>query len=153
MGTIIKLRQYPDATFRDVTAPNADTLYTTAFFDVGDEPWVLEQPDMGDRYFLLPLLSGWTDVFDVPGTRTTGGAKKTFLITGPGWSGTVPDGMTRAEVAHRHRLAARPHLLHRHAGGLCRGPRAAGRLQAAAALAPGARPTRRPQARSTRRST
>lgn len=93
MGTIIKLRQYPDAKFRDVTAPNADTLYTTAFFDVGDEPWVLDQPDMGDRYFLLPLLSGWTDVFDVPGKRTTGGAKKTFLITGPGWSGTVPDGM------------------------------------------------------------
>ena len=36
MGTIIKLRQYPDAKFRDVTAPNADTLYTTAFFDVGE---------------------------------------------------------------------------------------------------------------------
>ena len=46
MGTIIKLRQYPDAKFRDVTAPDADTLYTTAFFDVGDEPWVLDQPDM-----------------------------------------------------------------------------------------------------------
>lgn len=94
MGTLIKLRQYPDASFRDVTAPNADTLYTTAFFDVGDEPWVLDQPDMGDRYFLLPMLSGWTDVFAVPGTRTTGGAAKTFLVTGPGWSGTVPDGMT-----------------------------------------------------------
>src|SRR3954453_13898880 len=34
MGQVIKLRQYPDAKFRDVTAPNADTLYTTAFFDV-----------------------------------------------------------------------------------------------------------------------
>ena len=94
MGTIIKARQYPDASFRDVTAPNADTLYTTAWFDVGDEPWVLDQPDMGDRYFLLPLLSGWTEVFQVPGKRTTGGAAKTFLVTGPGWSGTVPDGMT-----------------------------------------------------------
>ncbi|MFO1130891.1 MAG: DUF1254 domain-containing protein [Hyphomicrobiales bacterium] len=93
MGTIIKLRQYPDASFRDVTAPNADTLYTTAFFDVGDEPWVLDQPDMGDRYFLLPLLSGWTDVFEVPGSRTTGGAKQTFLVTGPGWTGEVPAGM------------------------------------------------------------
>ena len=93
MGTLMKLRQYPDATFRDVTAPNADTLYTTAFFDVGTEPWVLEQPDMGDRFFLLPLLSGWTDVFAVPGKRTTGGGKKTFLITGPGWSGAVPEGM------------------------------------------------------------
>ncbi len=94
MGTLIKLREYPDASFRDVTAPNADTLYTSAFFDVGDEPWVLAQPDMGDRYFLLPFLSGWTDVFAVPGSRTTGGAARTFVITGPGWSGTVPDGMT-----------------------------------------------------------
>jgi len=95
MGTLIKLRAYPDASFRDVTAPNADTLYTTAFFDVGGEPWVLEQPDMGDRYFLLPMLSGWTDVFAVPGTRTTGGAKQVFLVTGPGWAGTVPEGMTQ----------------------------------------------------------
>jgi hypothetical protein len=94
MGTLIKLREYPDASFRDVTAPNADTLYTTAFIDVGDEPWVLDQPDMGDRYFLLPFLDGWTEVFSVPGSRTTGGAAKTFLVTGPGWSGTVPDGMT-----------------------------------------------------------
>src|SRR5262249_33623648 len=46
MGQIIKLREYPNASFRDVTAPNADTLYTTAFFDVGKEPWVLSLPDM-----------------------------------------------------------------------------------------------------------
>ncbi len=93
MGTIIKLRSYPDASFRDVTAPNADTLYTTSFFDVGAEPWVLSVPDMKDRYFLLPFLDGWTNVFAVPGSRTTGGGAKTFLISGPGWSGKVPDGM------------------------------------------------------------
>ena len=92
MGQIIKLRSYPDATFRDVTAPNADTLYTTAFFDVGDEPWVLSIPDMKGRYFLLPFLSGWTDVFAVPGSRTTGTQAQTFVISGPGWSGKVPEG-------------------------------------------------------------
>ena len=54
MGQIIKAREYPDASFRDVTAPNADTLYTTAFFDVGKEPWVLSFPHMGDRYALFP---------------------------------------------------------------------------------------------------
>ena len=95
MGTLIKLREYPNASFRDVTAPNADTLYTTAFFDVGDEPWVLSSPDMKGRYFLLPCLSGWTDVFQVPGSRTTGTQAQTFLITGPGWSGTVPTGMSQ----------------------------------------------------------
>jgi hypothetical protein len=94
MGHLIKLRQYPDASFRDVTAPNADTLYTTAFLDVGDEPWVFSFPDMGDRYFLFPMLDGWTNVFQVPGSRTTGEKAQTFAITGPGWTGTLPEGVT-----------------------------------------------------------
>jgi hypothetical protein len=95
MGHLIKLRQYPDAKFRDVTAPNADTLYTTAFFDVGDEPWVVSLPDMKDRYALFPMLDGWTTVFDVPGKRTTGTDAQTFVVTGPGWEGTLPEGVTQ----------------------------------------------------------
>ena len=93
MGQFIKLRQYPDASFRDVTAPNADTLYTTAFIDVGKEPWVLSIPDMKDRYFLFPMLDGWTNVFQVPGKRTTGTKAQTYAITGPGWRGTLPAGV------------------------------------------------------------
>ncbi len=93
MGHIINLRQYPDASFRDVTAPNADTLYSTSFFDVGNEPWVLSIPDMKGRYFLMPMLDGWTDVFAVPGTRTTGTEAQTYAITGPGWSGSLPVGV------------------------------------------------------------
>jgi len=93
MGHIIKLRQYPDASFRDVTAPNADTLYTTAFVDVGKEPWVLSIPDMKGRYALFPMLDGWTDVFEVPGKRTTGTKAQTYAITGPGWKGTLPPGV------------------------------------------------------------
>ena len=93
MGHIIKLRQYPDASFRDVTAPNADTLYTTAFVDVGKEPWVLSIPDMKGRYALFPMLDGWTTVFQVPGKRTTGTDAQTYAITGPGWKGTLPPGV------------------------------------------------------------
>jgi hypothetical protein len=93
MGQIIKLREYPNASFRDVTAPNADTLYTTSFFDVGKEPWVLSIPDMKGRYFLFPLLDGWTNVFQVPGKRTTGTGPQTYAITGPGWKGTLPSGV------------------------------------------------------------
>ena len=93
MGQLIKLRQYPDASFRDVTAPNADTLYTMAFFDVGKEPWVVSIPDMKDRYYLFPMLDGWTDVFQVPGKRTTGTGAQTYAITGPGWKGTLPTGV------------------------------------------------------------
>jgi hypothetical protein len=93
MGQFIKLRQYPDASFRDVTAPNADTLYTTAWIDVGKEPWVLSIPDMKGRYFLVPMLDGWTNVFQVPGSRTTGTGAQTYAITGPGWSGALPAGV------------------------------------------------------------
>ena len=93
MGQFIKLRQYPDASFRDVTAPNADTLYTTAWIDVGKEPWVLSIPDMKNRYFLMPMLDGWTNVFQVPGKRTTGTNAQTCAITGPGWKGSLPSGV------------------------------------------------------------
>ncbi len=94
MGHIIKLREYPGPSFKDVTAPNADTLYTTAFVDVGEEPWVLSIPDMKDRFFLFPMLDGWTTVFQVPGKRTTGGAAHSYAITGPGFKGQLPDGVT-----------------------------------------------------------
>ncbi|MGO9303260.1 MAG: DUF1254 domain-containing protein [Candidatus Korobacteraceae bacterium] len=94
VGQMLKLRSYPAVDNHAVTAPNADTLYTTAWIDVSKEPWVLSVPDMGDRYFLLPMLSGWTDVFQVPGKRTTGGKAATYAITGPGWSGTLPAGVT-----------------------------------------------------------
>ena len=94
MGQLIKLRSYPAVDDHAVTAPNADTLYTTAFLDVSKEPWVFSVPDMGDRYFLLPMLDGWTNVFQVPGKRTTGGKAQKYAITGPGWSGTLPEGLT-----------------------------------------------------------
>ena len=93
MGQFVRARSYPDASFRDVTAPNADTLYTTAWIDVGREPWILSLPDAQDRYYLFPMLDGWTDVFQVPGKRTTGTGPQKYAITGPGWKGTLPDGV------------------------------------------------------------
>lgn len=93
MGQFVRMREYPTAAFRDVTAPNADTLYTTAWVDVGKEPWVLSLPDADDRYYLFPMLDGWTNVFEVPGKRTTGTGKQTYAITGPGWTGTLPAGV------------------------------------------------------------
>jgi hypothetical protein len=44
MGQLVRMRHYPDASFRDVTAPDADTLYTAARVDVGKEPWVTTSP-------------------------------------------------------------------------------------------------------------
>jgi hypothetical protein len=78
MGQFVRMREYPNASFKDVTAPNADTLYTQAWFDVSKEPWVISVPDMKGRYYLLPMLDGWTTVFDVPGKRTA--PKDKFIL-------------------------------------------------------------------------
>ena len=94
MGQILRFRTYPAVDNHAVTAPNADTLYTTTWLDVSREPWIFTVPNMGDRYYLLPMLDGWTNVFQVPGKRTTGGKPQKYAITGPGWSGKLPDGVT-----------------------------------------------------------
>lgn len=93
MGQFVRMRSYPDASFRDVTAPNADTLYTTAWIDVKKEPWVLTIPDAKNRYYLFPMLDGWTNVFQVPGKRTSGTGAQKYAITGPGWQGKLPAGV------------------------------------------------------------
>ena len=90
MGQLARLRQYPAVDDHLVTAPNADTLYTTGFIDVSKEPYILSLPDANDRYYLFPMLDGWTNVFQVPGKRTTGTKAQKYAITGPGWKGTLP---------------------------------------------------------------
>jgi len=94
MGQFAKLREYPNASFRAVTAPNADTLYTVIWLDVSKEPWIISIPDMKGRYALFPMLDGWTTVFQVPGKRTTGTRPQKYAVTGPGWTGTLPAGVT-----------------------------------------------------------
>jgi uncharacterized protein (TIGR02246 family) len=96
MGQFANLRTYPNASFRDVTAPNADTLYSAAWLDLAKEPYILSLPDEDGRYYLMPMLSGWTDVFEVPGSRTTGTKAQKYALTGPSWKGNeaLPDGVT-----------------------------------------------------------
>src|SRR5262249_2415909 len=132
MGQLIRLREYPNASYRDVTALNADTLYTTAFLEVGKEPWVLSIPDMKDRYYLFPMLDGWTTVFQVPGKRTTGGGRADLCDYRAGLEGNASAGRAGIQVTHQYRLHSRPHLLHRHAGRLQGGSRIAGSMQAGA---------------------
>ncbi len=80
-------RAFPDPADKIVIRENVDTLYSAATLDLKAEPMVLSVPAT-DRYFQLPMLSLWTDVFAVPGTRTTGrNAARDFLVAGPQWSG------------------------------------------------------------------
>lgn len=102
MGQFFNIKRYPPADFRGVSAPNADTLYSVAWLDLGDEPWVFSHPDMGKRYFLFPMYSLWMPVIESAGSRTTGEGAQSFLLSGPGWTGDVPEGVTHIEVPTRY---------------------------------------------------
>ncbi len=86
---------FPDASFTDVVRANADTLYSFLWFDVSQEPLVIDVSASGGRYYLLPLLDMWTDIFASPGKRTSGTGPQTYAITGPGWNGALPAGLTQ----------------------------------------------------------
>jgi len=93
MGQLIKMRTYPAVDNHCCAAPNADTLYTIAWLDVSKQPWIVGIPDMGDRYYIVPMLDGYSNVFKVASPPTTGSKAQTYAVTGPGWSGTLPEGV------------------------------------------------------------
>ena len=125
MNQFAHRRTFPDPKFTDVVRPNADTLYSSLWFDVAKDPLIISVPDSGGRYYLLPMLDMWTDVFASPGKRTTGtGARRSR----PGRSRLAgrPAARRRADPrADQRRLDHRPHADQRQ-GGLRRGSRVPG---------------------------
>jgi hypothetical protein len=93
MNMFVSVPQYPPADFKGVVRSNFDTLYSIAWLDLTKEPQVIAAPDTAGRFYLLPMLDMWTDVFASPGWRTTGTQAGQFLVTPPGWTGTVPAGL------------------------------------------------------------
>jgi hypothetical protein len=82
-----------NASFTDVVTPNADTLYNTAFLELGKEPIVLHVPDSNGRYYVQQMLDAYTNTFNSVGQRTTGTVEGDLAIVGPGWNSSLPTGL------------------------------------------------------------
>jgi len=103
------LYQEPQAVFADplhaapasgsslmTTGVNRDTLATVGWLDLRKGPQVLHVPDMAGRYYSVQLTDPSNNTnFAYVGKRVTGTEAGDYLISGPGWTGSVPQGITR----------------------------------------------------------
>jgi hypothetical protein len=90
-NTFNNVPAYPSASDKVVVRPNFDTLYSSAWLDLTREPVIISVPDTNGRYYLLPMLDMWTDVFASPGWRTTGTQAQHLLIAPAGWRPDLRD--------------------------------------------------------------
>ncbi len=98
MMQFVHMREFPPADFKEVVRPNFDTLYSLAWLDLSREPVILTVPEVKDRFYMLPMLDMWTDVFAVVGTYGTGTGAGTYAIVPRGWQGELPEGAHRIEA-------------------------------------------------------
>jgi hypothetical protein len=80
----------PDEHF--IACPNQDVAYGAGFFDLDQEPAVIQVPDFGDRFWVYALYDGRTDEFAKIGKQydTKPGF---YLMVGPNWTGETPTGI------------------------------------------------------------
>jgi hypothetical protein len=100
-NTFVNIPAYPSADMKVVVRPNFDTLYSSAWLDLTKEPVIVSVPDTDGRYYLLPMLDMWTNVFASPGWRTTGTEAGNFAIVPLGWQpgpSALPEGVHRIDA-------------------------------------------------------
>jgi hypothetical protein len=79
-----KETRLPDASFTAVVLPSTSTLYASAFLNLCVEPVILHIPNMGTRFFIMQMLSGWTEVSpDSPGSNKNDAAGGDYALVGP----------------------------------------------------------------------
>lgn len=87
-------------------APNNDTLYSLAWLDMNDGPFVLEAPDFGDRYYTFQFGQADSSTREALGQRTHGRRLPPVFIQGPGQAKAVPAGMVGVHADQRYLMVA-----------------------------------------------
>ncbi len=79
--------------FKDVAAPNVDTVCCFAWLDLSQNPVILNVPDTNGRYYVMQIIDAYSNTFSNIGRRTTGTKAGRFAIVGPDWKGVLPAGL------------------------------------------------------------
>ena len=84
--------------FSAVQSGNSDTQYSVTWFDSSEEPWVLHLPKSNGRYYTFQFIDAYTNNFHYASTRTMGSQDQSYALVAPGWTGKLPDGVTRVDT-------------------------------------------------------
>lgn len=95
---IIHVRMLSTPSLKLGVTPNNDTMYSSCFYQLKDEPLVLSIPNITDRYYSVQIVDGNLSNAAYIGTRATQARAGQYALVGPEWKGELPEGMTRIEV-------------------------------------------------------
>ncbi|MFI6942841.1 DUF1254 domain-containing protein [Streptomyces sp. NPDC050418] len=99
LNTFLHEPELADHRYELFVTPNADLLYSEAFFDLRAEPLILHVPDTGTMgYWAAQILDAFTDTAANVSSRSVGSGPGDYALVGPGWNGALPGGVTEVPV-------------------------------------------------------
>jgi hypothetical protein len=106
---IAMLTGYIDPNQHFITCPNQDVAYGAGFFALDGDPIIFQVPDFGDRFWVYALYDARTDEFSEIGKQY--GTKPGFyLMVGPQWTGSPPDGISAVVRSSTNLVFAVPRI-------------------------------------------
>ena len=91
-----------DASSRTIVSPQVDTLFALGWLDLRPEPIVIQMPAVdGRRFWITQVVDAWMNTVHNPSSvrpQVAPGRPAppfSYVLTGPGWSGTLPNGLTQ----------------------------------------------------------
>jgi hypothetical protein len=92
-GQIGMLADYIEPSEAFVACPNQDVVYGLGFFELDEEPVVIQVPEFGNRFWVYALYDARTDQFGQLG-KPYNSKPGFYLLVGPRWRGLKPAGIT-----------------------------------------------------------
>jgi len=97
LNHISHTHRFPTAKDKMIVRMNTDTFYSSGWFQLEDEPFIVHVPKTDGRYYSLQLNDSWTNAFAYIGKRATGSEEGTYAIVGPDWKGDLPAGVSKIQ--------------------------------------------------------
>jgi hypothetical protein len=91
---IVNINALATPSTQGVVSPNVDTAYSVSWIDLTTGPVVINVPNTGGHFYTFQFMDAYTNAFAYVGSGSTGTGAGAYALVPPGWSGTLPAGVT-----------------------------------------------------------